>query len=186
MRLFVSIDLPEAMADAVARVQERLADAGGLRFTDPTQTHVTLKFLGETPEDELGALDAALERAVASADVGAFEAEFGGLGVFPSLEYIAVVWIGVREGGEAMTELHRAIEAETTAIGFDPEDHDFTPHATVARMSHAGGKELVQRVVREEDPTIGRTTVEEVRLTESRLDDDGPRYHILERYPLGD
>lgn len=176
MRLFVSIDLPEEFAERIAAVQEELSDAEGIRPTDPTQTHVTLKFLGEVPEDRVPELETALETAVADAGVDPFEAEYGGLGVFPSLEYISVVWLGVRDGAEEMTRLHEAIERETVELGFDPEDHEFTPHATIARMDHAGGKDLVQRLVRERDPTVGRTPVEEVTLTRSELGPDGPVY----------
>ena len=70
------------------------------------------------------------------------------------------------------------------AMGFDPEDHEFTPHATVARMDHAGGKDLVQDVVRGADPDVGRLAVEELRLTESVLTDAGPEYRTLASVPL--
>lgn len=184
MRLFVSIDLPEEFADRIADLQAEFTEASGLRPTDPTQTHVTLKFLGEVNEDRLPELEAALETAVTESDVSPFEAEYGGLGVFPSLEYISVVWLGVRDGSEGMTRLHEAIERETVRLGFDPEDHDFTPHATIARVDHAGGKELVQRLVRERDPTVGRTRIEEISLTKSELGPDGPVYTALFTIPI--
>lgn len=184
MRLFVSIDVPDGFADEIADLQAAFADADGLRFTDPGSVHVTLKFLGEVDEGRLSELVSTIETAVEESGVEPFEAEFGGLGVFPSLEYISVVWFGVREGSEEMTCLHEAIERRTVDLGFDPEDHEFTPHATLARMDHAGGKELVQRLVRERDPTVGRTTVESVELTESELGPDGPTYSTVERFPL--
>lgn len=184
MRLFVSIDVPDELTDAVAALQEEFAEADGLNLTDPDQVHVTLKYLGEVDEERLPELERAIENTIEDARVEPFEAEFGGLGVFPSLDYISVVWLGVREGAEEMTRLHEAIERRTTALGFDPEDHEFTPHVTLARMEHAGGKELVQRLVRERDPTIGRTTVEAIHLTESELGPSGPSYSTLERFPL--
>jgi len=186
MRLFVSVDLPDSLADAVADAQAPLREAAGLSFTDPAQAHVTLKFLGETPRSRVSRVESTIEAAVADAGVGSFEATFGGLGAFPSEDYIRVVWLGVRAGGEAMTELQAAIEERLVRAGFDPEDHDFTPHVTLARMSHAGGKALVQQVLREQDPTVGTTTVEEVRLTESELGPDGPEYSTVERFPLAD
>ena len=185
MRLFVSVDLPDALADGVAAVQADLEGASGLSFTDPTQAHLTLKFLGETDPGRLDALEDALAAAVEAAGVEPFEATVGGLGAFPSADYIRVVWLGFEAGGEPLTRLHEAIEAETVAIGFEPEDHDFTPHVTVARMQHAGGKERVQRALRERSPTVGSWTVEAVRLTESELGPDGPTYSTLRRFPLG-
>jgi 2'-5' RNA ligase len=184
MRLFVSIDLPDEFADDVAAVQEQFEGASGLDFTDPEQAHVTLKFLGDVSQGKLQRVKNALRRAVDSAGVEPFEATYEDLGVFPDLGYIQVVWLGVGDGGDEMTSLHEAIERETTRLGFDPEDHDFTPHVTLARMEHAGGKELVQETVENENPTVGTTEVREVRLTKSVLTDDGPEYSTVESFPL--
>ncbi|MDF9747653.1 RNA 2',3'-cyclic phosphodiesterase [Natrinema salsiterrestre] len=184
MRLFVSVDLPDDLAEPVADIQDEFADASGLNFTDPEQAHITMKFLGEVDEGRLPDLERELAAAVDDADVEPFVARYGGLGVFPSLDYISVVWLGVEDGGAELTRLHEAIEERTTAMGFDAEEHDFTPHVTLARMEHAGGKELVQELVRERDPTIGETRIDEIRLTESTLTDEGPVYSTLESFPL--
>ena len=182
-RLFVSVDL-DGLAEEVAAVQERFADASGVRLTDPGQAHVTLKFLGDTDEDRVPALIDELAAAIDDANVAPFDLAVEGLGVFPSLDYISVVWIGASAGSVELTALHEAIEQRTVAMGFDEEDHEFTPHATIARMDHAGGKELVQKEVRESDPDVGELRVEEVRLKESVLSSDGPTYTTVERFEL--
>ncbi|WP_129114214.1 RNA 2',3'-cyclic phosphodiesterase [Halegenticoccus tardaugens] len=184
MRLFLSIDLPDAVASALVDVQDRLRDADGLRFVDPGRAHVTLKFLGDASEGRVPAIEAAVERAIDDAGVGPFEATIGGLGVFPNEEYISVVWAGIEEGADEMTRLHEAIERETTAVGFDAEPHDFTPHVTIARMDDARGKDLVRRVVREGGPTLETFRVEEIRLKESVLASDGPEYSTVARFGL--
>jgi 2'-5' RNA ligase len=185
MRLFVSVDLPDALADAVRDVQDEFADASGLNFVDPEQAHVTLKFLGEVPGARVDGVGDALETAVEKADVDPFDATFEGLGVFPDLGYISVVWLGVGEGSEELTELQEAIEREyVEEHGFDAEDHEFTPHVTLARMEHAGGKERVQDVVREHHPEVGTVRVSSVRLTESHLTSDGPEYETVHAVEL--
>ena len=202
MRLFVSVDLPTSFAAPIAAIQSAFADASGLSFTDPEGAHVTLKFLGEVDPGTVPALETELEAAVSDADVAPFSVTYGGLGVFPDLSYVSVLWLGVEEGGAELTRLHRAIEERTTAMGFDAESHDFTPHVTLARMEHAGGKELVQALVRDWDPSaveatdddelratedgpvVGETTVSEIRLTESTLGPDGPVYETVSRFPL--
>jgi 2'-5' RNA ligase len=183
MRLFVSVDLGE-LADDIAAVQALFADASGLRVTDPAQAHVTLKFLGDTDPERVPAVTDALGRAVADSGLTSFEAEFGGLGAFPGLDYISVVWLGVRAGSDRLTTLHEHVEQRLTALGFEPEDHEFTPHVTLARMDHAGGKQLVQKLVRNRDPTAGRLAVDAVCLTESTLTDDGPEYSTVERVEI--
>jgi 2'-5' RNA ligase len=51
-------------------------------------------------------------------------------------------------------------------------------------MDHAGGKELVQNVVRERDPDAGTVAIEAISLTESVLTEDGPEYSSLEAFSL--
>ena len=190
MRLFVSVDLPDGLADAVAGLQDEFADASGLNFVDPGQAHVTLKFLGDVDESRESELAGALESAVdaASTDtgsVGPFDATFAGLGVFPSLDYISVVWFGVEGGSDELTALADAVEREFVQNrGFDPADHEFTPHVTLARMEHAGGKELVQEVVESQHPEVGTMRVSEVCLTESHLTSEGSEYETVHAVEL--
>ncbi|WP_254762629.1 RNA 2',3'-cyclic phosphodiesterase [Natrinema marinum] len=184
MRLFVSVDLPDDLAEPVADLQAEFAGAGGLNFTDPEQAHITMKFLGDVDESQVTDLERELAAAVDDAGLDPFTVRYGGLGVFPSLDYISVVWLGVEDGGDELARLYEAIEDRTTAMGFDAEDHDFTPHVTLARMEHAGGKSLVQDLVRECNPTVGEVRVDELRLTESTLTDEGPVYSTVESFPL--
>jgi 2'-5' RNA ligase len=185
MRLFVSVDLPDDLASEVAAVQDEFEGASGLNFTDPEQAHVTLKFLGDVADSRGSDLEAALETAVERVGVAPFDASFEGVGVFPSLDYISVVWLGVEAGSDELGALHDAVEREFVRThGFDPEDHEFTPHVTLARMDHAGGKELVQDVVTSQHPDVGTARVDSVRLTESTLTDDGPVYETIHEVPL--
>ena len=182
MRLFVSVALAGLETD-IESVQERFVDASGVRLTQPANVHVTLKFLGDVGEERVPDLVDALETAIEESDVDPFTAEFRGLGAFPSEDYIRVLWVGIREGGTELARLHETIEARTVEMGFDPEDHEFTPHATIARMDHAGGKERVQRAL-DADPTLGTLRVEGVELTESVLGEAGPEYTTVERFAL--
>ena len=182
MRLFASVGV-EPFADRIEDLQEPLAGLEGLRPTDPSQAHVTVKFLGERDHD-LDALAAAMERSVENSGVEPFEATLDGVGAFPSREYIRVVWIGFGAGTEPLSDLHESVEAETTALGYDEERHDFTPHVTLARMDDATAKGEVQRFLRESEPSFGPLNVEEIRLTESELTPDGPEYRTIERFPL--
>ncbi|EMA60266.1 RNA 2',3'-cyclic phosphodiesterase [Halorubrum lipolyticum] len=196
MRAFFAVDLPDRFADPIAEAQAAFEGAEGLRFVAPEQTHVTLKFLGEIADDAdtdtetddttpaLADVIAAGERAVADADVDPFECAISGYGVFPSLDYISVVWAGVDAGSAELTALHEALESETTALGVDPEEHEFAPHVTLARMDDARGKGLVQEVVRERDPDVGRFEVETVRLVSSTLTSDGPAYETVASFGL--
>lgn len=175
MRLFVSIDLDAS--DELRAAQAPFEALDGIRTVDPERVHFTLKFLGEVDPSRLDAIDAALTDATTG--LSPFDARVGGYGAFPSHDYIRVIWVGVRSGGEKMRRLHEAIEARMVELGFDPADHEFTPHATIARMDHAGGKARVQTVLDEQDPDLGSTDVSSVHLTESTLTPEGPEYRTV-------
>ncbi|NHX35358.1 MULTISPECIES: RNA 2',3'-cyclic phosphodiesterase [Halolamina] len=192
MRLFFAIDLPEELHEPFAAVQQDLADADGLSFTDPEQAHLTMKFLGDTPtadeadDDEPTVHDAKVAGAAAvdAAGLDPFEVEVGGLGAFPSAEYISVVWAGVRDGTADLHDLAAALETATTERGFDVADDEFTPHVTLARMNDARGKDLVQDRLRNTNPTVGRFTAEELRLKRSVLGHDGAEHETVARFPF--
>lgn len=183
MRCFVAIDLPETLADSIADAQERFRDAAGLRFVDPSQAHITLKFLGDVDPNQTATIMNAIETAVADAGVGKFQCTLGGFGAFPSPEYITVVWAGVRAGAEQVSALQEPIERELVDAGFDTEQHEFTPHVTLARMNDARGKDLVQSELAA-DASIGEFEVSAVRLKESVLDEDGPTYRTIDQVRL--
>ncbi|MFB6197211.1 MAG: RNA 2',3'-cyclic phosphodiesterase [Halobacteriaceae archaeon] len=166
-------------SDDVKAVQEEFAKADGLSFTDPSQAHVTIKFLGDCDPGRTEKFIEELELSVEDAAVDPFEAKIRGLGVFPSLDYIRVIWLGFERGSEQISRLARTVEQRFTAIGFDAEEHDFTPHVTIARMKHAGDKQFVQDIVRDQDPTIGSMKVDEVHLTRSNLTESGPVYETV-------
>ncbi|MFC7073624.1 RNA 2',3'-cyclic phosphodiesterase [Halovenus rubra] len=183
MRLFVSVSLDELVGE-VADIQEPFVGVDGLRTTNPEQAHLTLKFLGETEETRLRALTDGVDAAIADTGIEPFEVSFGGLGVFPHLNYIRVIWLGVRNGSETVRRLHTAIEKRVTKFGFEPANSNFTPHVTLARMDHAGNKELVKDEVRQSDPDGGTMTVEAIQLTKSTLTEQGPEYTAIERFNL--
>ncbi|QKG92608.1 RNA 2',3'-cyclic phosphodiesterase [Halorubrum salinarum] len=191
MRAFFAVDLPDALAPAVADAQAPFADAPGVNPVDPEQAHVTLKFLGEIGGRDGGGdppLDdviAAGERAVDRAGVAPFEVEVAGPGVFPNREYVSVAWAGVERGGGALAALHEALEAEATALGVDPADHDFTPHVTLARVESAAGADAVRDALDADGPAIGSFSVGEIRLVESRLTASGPEYRVVREFELG-
>jgi len=179
MRLFVSIDVPDELREALADVQDEFAAGEDVRLTDPAQAHLTLSFLGDVEETRVEDIERELEGAVDDAGVAPFEMELGGLGVFPSLDYISVVWTGVREGADSVSTLQAAVEERLETLGFEGDDHEFTPHVTLARVDGHRGKELIQRAVEERDPDVGRFEVSEVRLTESTLTEGGPEYRTV-------
>jgi 2'-5' RNA ligase len=182
--MFVAIEVEESVREKLVVIQEQLAKTGAdLKLVEPENVHVTMKFLGEVPEEKTGAIADALKRAAAG--TGGFEAKVKGIDVFPGLNYIRVVWAGVAEGGEKFIELQRKIERELQPLGFRPEK-DFVPHLTLARVRTARGRDrLVAFVKEKEAEEFGATQVKAVELKQSTLTPSGPVYRTLARVELG-
>ncbi len=183
VRAFIGIDIDEVVRHKLVATQEQLQATGAqLKLVEPPNIHVTMKFLGEVPEDKIGAIAEALKRAAAG--TGQFDIRVKGIGVFPNLRYIRVVWAGVAEGRDEIIGLYQKIDREVQPLGFRPE-RDFVPHMTVARVKTPKQKERLAAFVKEmNDAEFGVTRAQAVELKQSTLTPKGPIYSTLARIEL--
>jgi len=183
-RVFIGIDIDEAVRQKLVAAQEQLQATGAqLKLVEPPNVHVTMKFLGEVPEDKIGAIAEALRKAAAA--TGQFDIGVKGIGVFPNLRYIRVVWAGVAEGRDEVIGLQQGIDRELGPLGFRPE-RDFVPHLTIARVKTAKQKERLAAFIKEMAGTeFGTTRAQAVELKQSTLTQKGPIYTTLARVEFG-
>src|SRR5438094_6445298 len=175
MRLFVAVPLPPELT---ARAAALLPAA--LPATRPVRAelmHLTLVFLGWTPDEQLDAVVAAARSAVSGQPP--FELSFSGAGRFPATGRPRVVWIGIGEGQEALATLAGRVAAELRAAELTFDDRPFAPHLTLARVrKEATGPEartIVAALEALEVPEL-RTWVDRIAVVESVLSPKGPRY----------
>lgn len=183
-RAFIAIDIDEAVRNKMVAAQGQLEATGAdVKLVEPQNVHVTMKFLGDVPDGKLGEITAALERAAAGTPK--FDIEVKGIGAFPNLNYIRVVWAGVEEGKDAITGLQKRIESELEKIGF-PRESGFVPHLTIARVRTARQKDRLASFAREMSGTeFGVTRALTVELKQSTLTPKGPVYSTLAKVGLG-
>ena len=186
VRCFIAIDLTSDVRAAIARAQTRVRTAAAhadVRWVDPAQFHLTLKFLGAVPDGRVAAVSAAVEAAVAdTSPVGLVAA---GLGGFPSLKSARVLWAGITAGVPELAELAAAIDRALTPLGFPPEGRPFRGHLTIGRVrSPRGGRVLAAAVEAAGASAFGSWTASEVVLYESRLKPTGAVYTPVSRHPL--
>ena len=126
MRLFVAIDLPDAIKDQLDTLQTHLPTA---RWVQRQQMHLTLFFLGET--DRLADIQAAL----AGIETPPFELSLTGVGRFPKRrkQPPRVLWVGI-DAEPVLVQLHAQVTTALAKIGFASEDRPFSPHITLARL----------------------------------------------------
>jgi RNA 2',3'-cyclic 3'-phosphodiesterase len=143
VRLFIALNLPapvrEAVWAATAPVREREFP---LRWIRPEGLHLTLKFLGEVPEDRGAAVDQALGSAAGGGGAGSsargISLSIGEFGAFPDPRRPRVVWVGVAPD-PALELLQHRVEQAFGAIGFLVQGRPFRPHITLARVTRGGG-----------------------------------------------
>ena len=190
LRTFIAIELDEATRLALGTVQDELkprVPRGSVRWVDPAGIHLTLKFLGETPRERLSEIRTALEEACAAASP--LELIIEGRGCFPNFRRPNVIWVAVRDRGNALARLQRAIEARIAPLGWPTEKRPFRPHLTLGRVNrHASAQEraaIGAAVEALELERVATARVTEVSLMRSELRPTGAVYTRLFQVPLG-
>jgi 2'-5' RNA ligase len=176
-RLFVGLFLPAEAARELHTTVRGLLRGAGFRFVPPEEIHLTLRFLGETPEAEIEGLRTGFERSLA--DLAAPRLRLAHTGSFPGAGSARVLWVGVDE--DPGTEGRLA--ALASAVGASDGDDPFRPHLTVARPSRYG------RGLPPEDFRGLRLAIRwlpvEARLVESRPGEEGAsRFPVIASFPL--
>ena len=180
MRIFVAVTPPpQARRAALAAAEEAAREIGGIRWTKQENIHLTLKFLGEVPDEALESICAAL-REVCSAHAP-FDARLRGLGAFPSPRRARVIWAGMDEGSGEISALAESVESVLEPLGFRREGRRYVPHATLGRAKG--------RPVAIELPETGVLEAPVFRvggaeLIRSTLTPGGSIYEIVEAFPL--
>jgi len=188
VRTFIAIELPEEVHRGLARVQGELKRSHPpVRWVSPEKIHVTLKFLGEIPAEQVETVCQATARVAAS--TAPFELEAAGAGVFPNLRRPRVVWVGVQGDLSALHALQASLERELAQAGFPREERPFSPHLTLGRVQEraapAEARSLGQAVAALEVPSLGRWRVEQVVVMRSDLRPEGPMYTPMRVLRLG-
>ena len=111
VRAFVALELPEAVGVALEETRVLLQTypaARGLKWVDPYNAHLTLKFLGEIPVPQLPLMVEALDGIAERWEP--FEVTLAELGAFPNVHRPNVLWVGVAEGHKTVIHLYNALE----------------------------------------------------------------------------
>lgn len=149
LRLFIAIELPKQVTDALAQVQRQLGGHPGsrhVRWTSPASTHLTLRFLGDTREDAVSGVERCLVDACLSCPP--LTLTLAGLGAFPDRRRPRVIWVGLEEGEDAsrLASLQGALESCVARLGYAPEVRAFSPHLTLGRVRRGLRPAEVQEV----------------------------------------
>jgi RNA 2',3'-cyclic 3'-phosphodiesterase len=194
MRVFVALDIDDAIR---ARLEQFLDGVRGFapeaRWLRPESMHVTLKFIGEKSSEAVEEIKPSL----GAIRAGVIEISFRGYGFFPTSKAPRVFWIGMVAGPE-LAALAKAVDEATAALGVPKEEHEFSPHLTLARRSGSGApgwrkgdganpvfQRLQEKLAAMPPLDFATMTAREFFLYQSQLMRGGARYTKIAGFRLG-
>ena len=194
MRLFIALDIDDAIRERIARFVEGVEGfAPDAHWVKPASMHITLKFIGEQPGPAVEQIGLALKDVSANPT----EIHFRGYGFFPTTKSARVFWVGM-EAGPQLASLASAIDEKMATLGIPKEDRAFNPHLTLARGSGGSGSprwrrgdgpnrafEVLQKKLASlPPPEFGTMTPREFFLYQSQLSPKGSKYTKLAGFAL--
>lgn len=185
MRLFAAIDIESNVRQRIAEVQRRLQEHLNLsgrqvKWVEPENIHLTLKFLGEVPDDQVTKVCDAVRRT--AGQFAAFDFEVKGVGAFG--RPARIVWAGTSHSPQ-MFKLQSDLENEFEKLGWEKENRPFEGHLTLCRVkTAAAGVQLSNAAEAYKDEFFGSVTAGEVVLYQSHLGSKGPSYIPISKASL--
>ncbi len=182
-RAFISVDI-EPGEELVSVLKELVSSGADLKVVKPRLMHMTLKFLGDIEEDAVEEIHARMAQAASSEKP--FAVRLRGMGAFPSMSNIRVVWVGIDDAA-VLGRIANSLDVLLAELGFGRDRKGFSPHVTVARARSGRRIGAVQEIIRRNAVTeYGEYRVDRILLKKSVLGPEGPTYSTVRERELGE
>ena len=133
MRSFIALEMPPEVKEFAAGLIKELRPSGAdVKWVEPANLHLTLKFLGEVDPGVTADIITALDSACAGRHALGLNA--AGCGAFPNARAPKVVWLGLGGQTDLVAQMARAVETALEPLGFEAEKRAFKPHLTLGRV----------------------------------------------------
>lgn len=184
-RLFIAskIELSEPMLELKRQLHYDL-QFNDMVWVQEQVTHLTLRFIGKTPEQKVAPLKEALREVCQKHS--AFEMSLDKTGCFGSKYKPEVLWYGFQDF-TGFRELFELLEPRILDLEFESYRGNFVPHITLARIKKVIDKKKFWQII-DSHPieTPQKIAIKSLILYQSFLHSDGPEYKVLAEYPLGE
>lgn len=190
LRLFIAIAVPPEVRREIGRAQGRLqrnCPPGVVRWTRPEQFHLTLKFLGDVPADQVPALEKST--AAVCAGLPALGLSARGIGFFPGAKKPRVIWVGASDGAGRLSDLHGKLDEALRWLAPTERSEKFAGHITLGRFKpghHAAIPRLLELAGEIHQRHFGDWLAGEVEIIRSELTAAGADHVPLASFQLRD
>lgn len=173
---FNFLDSHPQISSSLQFLREKIPEA---RWVKPEQFHLTLHFFGNISSQAQKRIED-LVRDLTNR-TPPMKLAFGGLGVFPSFQAAKILWLGIKDGSEILTDFQKKLSERIESAGFSIEEREFKPHLTLARFKKPLfiSKDLLSGL-----DLTAQVYVSELNLIQSTLTPEGSEYKILQKFPL--
>lgn len=179
IRCFIAIELSQEIKEALIKIENELQETiRGVKWVEPENIHLTLKFLGHIENETVEKIKVILKEIATGTKP--FKIKLSSAGVFPSPSQPRVIWVGIEEGKKESSELANMIEEKTTPLGIEKEARAFHPHLTLARIKFLKDKSSVKNAFGSLKVPQVEMTATKITLFQSTLSPEGPTYTALE------
>ena len=189
-RIFIAIKLPDNVIQKITDVSQYFQTQlppEALKWVETENLHLTLKFLGEIPEETLAKVQQLLARTAAGQKPFAISVE--NLGMYPYSRQPRVIWLGI-QGAKPIVRLHDRLEKALEGIQLEKENRPFNPHLTLARVRQRTSRETANQIGQTLSEfkvgSLGTFEVRQIHLIESQLTPQGPIYTTRFTAPLSE
>lgn len=180
-RSFLAIDIEDDLKDKIAEIQDEIKKTDAqIKYVEVKNFHLTLKFFAEIDEDEIKEVELAVEDLIKN--FKPFDLELKGVGTFPNMDYMKVVWVGINS--KELLKLQKDLDKEFVNLGFKKEKN-FSSHITLGRVK--GGKnknKLKEKIKTLKTVDLGKMRVDKLALKKSQLKSSGSVYSNLKVFNL--
>ncbi len=189
MRSFIAIELSPLVSSKIDTHVRQLANkvTQGVRWVPARNIHLTVKFLGDIPEEKCKHLANQIERPLAKTPSFSFAVR--GWGVYPNKNRPRVIWIGV-EAPDTLKNVYSIVETAASEIGIPREERPFSPHLTVGRVlqhaSHEDMKHISALLTQFSVGLLGHVEVTHISFFSSVLKPTGAEYTCLYNLKLSE
>ncbi|MDG2398831.1 MAG: RNA 2',3'-cyclic phosphodiesterase, partial [Candidatus Marinimicrobia bacterium] len=156
---------------------------GKVRWMKRDQLHLTLKFVGYTPEESIDDVLGVMQKV--AIQMTPFKIFIQGVGCFPKIERPRVMWVGIDGAIDKLNQLVTAVHDGLHPLGFPREEKAFHPHITMARAKYPQKKtpDISSFLNTTYEPIPFR--IEKIQFISSELFPNGPVYTILGTHFFG-
>ncbi len=182
VRTFLAINLPDRQIHQLSEAVEQWRRyRAAVRWTTASRLHLTLKFLGDVPEDMLPVISSACRQVAGRSRP--FELHMGTTGTFPSMKRPRVLWVGLTSpSGRPLHTLQEALETSLEGVGLPRDERPFSPHVTVGRVKSGRNIRQLMETFMAYEPDRSPFTVDSFALYSSTLTPKGPIYRQIDRF----